>query len=219
MVTVPLANTMAFGGVPTGSMNAQVAASAAGISRVIESAPMPIATPPRIGMKVAAVAVLLVTSVSSSTSVTIAATSRTIGNAPSGSTSADPGVQTAGGHRAGQAQPATEQQQHAPRQALLGVLPDQHHPPAALGGQQEQHDAGRDGDGGVVELARARGSVRDRGELRQQAGHDPQEGRAREHREHRLLPAAHGPQVVDCWADHLLAPGDLLEVVSGTARG
>jgi len=52
-------NTTAFGGVATGSMKAQLAAIAAGTIRASVSTPSAGARPARIGMKVAAVAVLL----------------------------------------------------------------------------------------------------------------------------------------------------------------
>ena len=83
MVTLPVPKTMALGGVPTGSMKAQVAASVAGISSSIGSAPIPSATPPRIGMKVAAVAVFDVISVSRITIAVTAITSQIVGSAPS----------------------------------------------------------------------------------------------------------------------------------------
>ena len=82
MVTAPVPKTMALGGVPTGSMKAQVAAKAAGISSAIGSTPMPTATPPRIGMKVAAVAVFDVTSVRNRISVVTATISMIGVNAP-----------------------------------------------------------------------------------------------------------------------------------------
>lgn len=58
---------MAFGGVATGSMKAHVAASAAGTSRDEPRDVEPDRHPPSTGRNAAAVAVLLVTSVSSST--------------------------------------------------------------------------------------------------------------------------------------------------------
>ena len=79
---------MALGGVPTGSMKAQVAANAAGIKSDIGSAPIPIATPPSTGMKVAAVAVFDVTSVRNRISVTTAAISSSTGSVPSPETCA-----------------------------------------------------------------------------------------------------------------------------------
>ena len=76
---------MAFGGVATGSMKAQVAAKATGMvsSRTLISPsvvrPTPTATPPMMGMKVAAVAVLEVISVRKRTRAATAATMSTMG--------------------------------------------------------------------------------------------------------------------------------------------
>src|SRR5690606_39999908 len=54
---------MAFGGVPTGIMKPQDAASASGSARTMGSAPIETATAPPMGTSVAALAVLLVSSV------------------------------------------------------------------------------------------------------------------------------------------------------------
>ena len=62
-VTSPLPYTIAFGGVATGSMNAQLAPIAAGTTSNSGSTPSAIATAASIGKNAAAVAVLLVTSV------------------------------------------------------------------------------------------------------------------------------------------------------------
>ena len=77
--TQPLPYTIAFGGVATGSMKAPLAASAAGAARTRGSCPIASATAPSTGRKVAAVAVLLVSSVSRMTVATTAATSSTSG--------------------------------------------------------------------------------------------------------------------------------------------
>ena len=73
---------MAFGGVATGNMKAQVAAIATGITRSIGSSPSPTATPPIRGRKAAAVAVLLVSSVRPSTISATAAIRITTGRKP-----------------------------------------------------------------------------------------------------------------------------------------
>ena len=59
----PDPNTIAFGGVATGSINAQLAAMVAGITSISGSMPRPTATANSTGIKVAVVAVLLVSSV------------------------------------------------------------------------------------------------------------------------------------------------------------
>src|SRR5690554_4130597 len=59
----PVPNTMAFGGVATGIMKAQLAATAAGTAKRIGDTSWPTARAPTRGRKAAAVAVLLVTSV------------------------------------------------------------------------------------------------------------------------------------------------------------
>ena len=59
IVSMPDPKTMAFGGVATGSMNAQLAANVTGTVRTIGSKPDSIAIAPTTGRKVAVVAVLL----------------------------------------------------------------------------------------------------------------------------------------------------------------
>ncbi len=66
----PDANTMAFGGVATGSMKAIDPANAAAAIRARGSIPKPTAAPAKIGMAMVVVAVLEVISVSRQTSVT-----------------------------------------------------------------------------------------------------------------------------------------------------
>src|SRR5690554_6009754 len=78
----PLANTMAFGGVATGIMKAQLAASAVGIASNTGETPMDTASAPISGRKVAAVAVLLVISVSRLMEATTTPTSNRAGSTP-----------------------------------------------------------------------------------------------------------------------------------------
>jgi len=73
---------MAFGGVATGSMNAQVAARATGMTSSMMSWSMPAATPPMIGRKAAAVAVLEVISVRKMMRAVTASTISTTGSPP-----------------------------------------------------------------------------------------------------------------------------------------
>ncbi len=63
MVSIPEPKTIAFGGVATGSMNAQLAASVTGTVSMIGSKPASSAIAPTTGRNVAVVAVLLVSSV------------------------------------------------------------------------------------------------------------------------------------------------------------
>ncbi len=147
MVTLPVPKTMTFGGAPACNMKEQVAAKATGINR-LSGKSMPIATSPGTGMNVAAVDVR-----------------RDLGQGKhdqddrpdhQGSSSdsrgahAEPVVQPRRGDGACEAEPAAEQQQNAPGQPVLGIVPVQHHRAAAMTAQQEQHDAGADRDGRVV---------------------------------------------------------------------
>ena len=59
-----------------------------------------------------------------------------------------------GGDGAGQAEPATEQKQHPPGQAVLGILPVKHHGRAPPSGQDEKRDSRGNGHGGVVNPSR-----------------------------------------------------------------
>src|SRR3970040_474418 len=68
-VTAPVPYTIAFGGVATGSMNAQLAASAAGTASINGSTPIAVASDPTTGRNAAVVAVLLVSSVRNTTTV------------------------------------------------------------------------------------------------------------------------------------------------------
>ena len=61
--TCPLPNTIALGGVATGNMNAQLAASAAGTANIKGFSPTLIASAATTGRNAAVVAVLLVNSV------------------------------------------------------------------------------------------------------------------------------------------------------------
>src|SRR5690554_5306429 len=72
----PVPNTMAFGGVATGIMKAQLAATAAGTAKRIGDTSWPTARAPTSGRKAAAVAVLLVTSVRNRITVVISRTMR-----------------------------------------------------------------------------------------------------------------------------------------------
>jgi len=96
----PVANTIAFGGVATGSMNAQLAAIVIGTVRVIGGTPACTAIAPMTGSSVAVVARLLVNSVRKITSATAASTRIAVPNAFSGarlspSHSASPESETA----------------------------------------------------------------------------------------------------------------------------
>mmetsp|Transcript_78801 Transcript_78801/g.222813 ORF Transcript_78801/g.222813 Transcript_78801/m.222813 type:complete len:400 (-) Transcript_78801:416-1615(-) len=79
IVILRVAQTMAFGGVATGSIKAQLAASVAGTIRVTGASWREQARSPRIGSSTLAVAVLLVTSVRKVTSSTAANTTRSVG--------------------------------------------------------------------------------------------------------------------------------------------
>src|SRR5690625_6473144 len=74
---------MAFGGVATGSINAQLAAMVAGMTKSIGSCPIPMAEEARIGRNAAAVAVLLVISVRKMTTRITTSISSRMGRAPS----------------------------------------------------------------------------------------------------------------------------------------
>ena len=73
---------MAFGGVATGSMNAQVAARATGAASMSGATPVPRATPEATGRNVAAVAVFEVISVSSRMPTAAITTSTHTGMSP-----------------------------------------------------------------------------------------------------------------------------------------
>src|SRR5690625_7548664 len=83
IVTLPLPYIMAFGGVATGSINAQLAAMVAGMTKSIGSCPIPMAEEARIGRNAAAVAVLLVISVRKMTTRITTSISSRMGRAPS----------------------------------------------------------------------------------------------------------------------------------------
>jgi len=76
MGTSPVANTIAFGGVATGSMKAQLAANVAGTISKAGGRSNALANSPMMGSNTFEVAVLLVTSVRKVTSKTTASTSR-----------------------------------------------------------------------------------------------------------------------------------------------
>ena len=84
MLIHPVANTIALGGVATGSMNAQLAAIVIGTVSIMGGTPACIAIAPITGSKVAVVARLLVNSVRKTTSETAAITRTTIPHAFSG---------------------------------------------------------------------------------------------------------------------------------------
>ena len=80
--TYPEPYAIAFGGVATGSMNAHVAAIATGIASSIGSIPIPTATAVATGRKVAAAAVLDVSSVRNRTPAAAIITTSTTGRPP-----------------------------------------------------------------------------------------------------------------------------------------
>ena len=82
MVTWPEPKTMALGGVAGGSMNAQLAANAAGMQSRSGFSPMAMAATASSGNRVAVVAVLDVTSVRNTTTVTTARSKSTVGRSP-----------------------------------------------------------------------------------------------------------------------------------------
>ena len=82
IVSIPEPKTIAFGGVATGNMNAQLAASVTGTRSTTGSYPASIAIAPTTGMNVAVVPILLVSSVRKIISVETMITSRAIGSRP-----------------------------------------------------------------------------------------------------------------------------------------
>ena len=78
----PEPKTIAFGGVATGSINAQLAASGIGATRIIGLMPISTAMAPTTGRKVAVVAILLVNSVKKIIIAVISTTIATSGSVP-----------------------------------------------------------------------------------------------------------------------------------------
>ena len=82
ILSKPEPNTMALGGVATGSMNAQLAANVTGAAKIIGLIPISSAIAPITGKKVAVVAILLVNSVSKIIIIAILNTKNGRGKAP-----------------------------------------------------------------------------------------------------------------------------------------
>jgi hypothetical protein len=82
IVNKPDPNTIAFGGVATGSMKAQLAANVTGAAKIIGFIPISIAIAPMTGRNVAVVAILLVNSVKKIIIIAMSITIKDIGRSP-----------------------------------------------------------------------------------------------------------------------------------------